>query len=416
MWAMGAPRAMTASIAVMAVLAGCQALSGLDDYGVTGPSSASASVTGGGGGAQTTGPGCAVAISAGDAHTCAIRNDGTLWCWGEARLLGIGRRESDASPVPAQVTALGMEVDAITCGASHSCALRNDGVLWCWGINDRGQIGNGVASRAIVVEPAPVSALGSGVSRAAVGGGHTCAVANGNLYCWGWNVAGELGIGADDLGGHPVPELVPSIDDAAEPALGEAHSCVRRSGGAVSCWGADGVGQLGQGTAGPLVASPKPVAGLAGVAFELEVGDDHGCARIAGSLRCWGANAYGELGAGFVEPGQIGDVDTFNNDVLDVSLGGAHSCAVLTSNKVYCWGANDRGQLGMEGSELPSEPIQIEALAGQVESLALGGRHSCALTRDAHVLCWGDDAKGQLGAGELLGMTATPVEAALPCP
>jgi alpha-tubulin suppressor-like RCC1 family protein len=133
------------------------------------------------------------AVSAGFYHTCALKTDGTLWCWGDntSGQLGLGT----ASTTPGQVTAGTAPWTVVTAGQSHTCALQADGTLWCWGENADGQLG--IGSNLPSAAPVVVTASPSSWSAVAAGGAHTCAVAgDGTLWCWGANVKGQLGIGS----------------------------------------------------------------------------------------------------------------------------------------------------------------------------------------------------------------------------
>lgn len=154
-------------------------------------------------------------------------------------------------------------------------------------------------------------------------------------------------------------------------------------------------------------AAGLAVVGLAEIACgasprvaELSAGGDATCARLAsGSLRCWGANPYGVLGAGLVEdvvtpPAPVRGID----DAIAIAVGAEHACAVRGSGRVACWGAGYQRQIGDGTQAEHRAPTPVLSLDDAV-AVTVGGTHSCALRRDGRILCWGDNAAGQLGDG-----------------
>jgi alpha-tubulin suppressor-like RCC1 family protein len=200
-----------------------------------------------------------MAIATGAAHACAIDAAGRARCWGGngRGQLGDGTTETRLAPVP--VEGAGGFV-AISAGTSHTCALGSDGSVWCWGENVAGQLGNG--------QPGPGPHIGSSVPvRAQVpvplvqieaGTGHTCGLAAaGAVYCWGWNVDGQ--IGDDELGDRATPARVQTPERFVRIAAGSASACGIRSDGRAFCWGRNEDGELGDG-AGIHHTFPWPVS------------------------------------------------------------------------------------------------------------------------------------------------------------
>jgi alpha-tubulin suppressor-like RCC1 family protein len=192
-------------------------------------------------------PGTCSAFGLGYYHTCAIQPPGTLWCWGRNNdgQLGLGVADIDAHPTPIQV---GTDTDwaAVTGGENITCALKTDGSLWCWGGNDDGQLGLGTID--MVQHPNP-SRVGTATWAAiAVGEDHVCGIRpDSSLWCWGENTWGQVGDGTS--GGNVLtPTRVGSSSDWTEIDLGEDHTCGVRTGGSTWCWGLNTVGQLGDGS------------------------------------------------------------------------------------------------------------------------------------------------------------------------
>jgi alpha-tubulin suppressor-like RCC1 family protein len=234
-----------------------------------------------------------------------VAADKSLLCWGanDQGQLGDGTRTDRAAPMPVEAgagppAAPLTDVAAVATGSAHTCAVRSDGAVLCWGAGDQGQLGDGsnsgraLAGAPLVKSGAPLSAVAI-----AAGAAHTCvAESGGEVWCWGNGERGQLGDGT--ASGAPTPTAVSSLPAAAAAvAAGGAHSCAALIDGRVFCWGADDQGQLGDGAT---VDSPTPVAvaALTG-AVQVAAGSAHSCARARdGSLWCWGSNRSGQLGDG----------------------------------------------------------------------------------------------------------------------
>lgn len=217
----------------------------------------------------------AVALSAGGDTICARTAKGKVRCW-------------DAGDTPATVPDLDDAV-AVAVGGSHVCALRAGGGVRCWGSDSDGQLGVGGAPGGASDVPLDVS-LPSAAAAIAAGGRHTCArLANGQLWCWGANDYGQLGIGTVDAAAEE-PTLVAGVDPSRALSLGADHSCLLGPAGQAWCWGAGGAGQLGLGEA---MSVPVPVKALApGPHRALSAGGSGACTVDAtGALWCWGGGA-----------------------------------------------------------------------------------------------------------------------------
>jgi alpha-tubulin suppressor-like RCC1 family protein len=185
------------------------------------------------------------ALAGGTEHVCATRADGTLWCWGQnlSGQLGQGSTDGLSHSSPLQVGALTTWTSP-SAGYQHSCAVKTDGTLWCWGYNGTGQLGDSSTTQ----RTSPVQ-VGSATtwSRASGGYGHTCATrTDGTLWCWGQNINGQLGDGSTTQRTSPVQ--VGSATTWSVPAAGWTHSCAVRTTGTLWCWGDNGSGQVGDGS------------------------------------------------------------------------------------------------------------------------------------------------------------------------
>ena len=340
----------------------------------------------------------AVAVSAGFEHTCALLSSGDVECWGANRFGQLGDGSSIDRRGPVRVQGLHGAAVAISAGGRHTCAVLARSEVECWGADYSGQVGDGrLQDRAGPVRVRGVSrAVGVSAGRA-----YTCAVERaGVVKCWGANAYGQLGNGT--VTARRLPTRVRNLRGrAVAVSASERHTCALIRGGAVACWGANGIGQLGDGSiANSHVA--VAVAGL-GPATSVATGIFHTCAlTAAGGVRCWGMNASGELGAGTVlrRPAPLRVAGMAG--AVEVSAGGGHTCARTGDGLVSCWGANNARQLGDRSRLDSSTPVKLSGLSTPAASVAAGDRHTCVVTEAAEVACWGANDGGQLGDGSLL--------------
>lgn len=299
-------------------------------------------------------------------------------------------------------------------GGQHTCAI-NNGMLSCWGWNANGQLGDGTTTDHH--SPVPVGALGSGVAEVAAGGigavtpspGHTCArKLDGTLWCWGANGNGQLGDGTT-MDKHLPVQVVALGNKVAEIAAGGATTCARKLDGTLWCWGNNMYGQLGNGTTTDS-SVPVQVTALAMEVAQVAVADNHTCARkLDGSLWCWGLNQYGGLGDGTTTNKSL-PVSVLAN-VAQAAVGQGWSCARKTDGTLWCWGYNAFGEVGDGTTTEKDTPAQVSALGVMVAGVA-GGLyyHNCAIKTNGTIWCWGKNNVGQLGDGTTTNQS-TPVQA-----
>jgi len=241
----------------------------------------------------------------------------------------------------------------------------------------------------------------TGVSQLWKGGGgpsfHSCVLTNsGGVKCWGNNDYGQLGDNSTTSGSIPV-DVSGLIGGATTVAVGFEHTCTLVSGGAVQCWGANGLGELGDSTATPRL-TPVAVSGLSSGGTAVATGWGHTCASVNGGAQCWGFNNSGQLGNNSTTKSLIPvAVNGLSSGVTATTTGYGHSCA-LVSGGVKCWGLNDNGQLGNNTTLKSLIPVAVSGLTSGVTAIATSYGHTCALVNGG-VQCWGYNSSGQLGNG-----------------
>jgi len=353
-------------------------------------------------------PGPARAISLGSKYSCALVAEGGVWCWGSNGSGQLGDDTTEDLKTPAPVTGLDGEVRALSAGDWHICAVLDGGRVRCWGENTHGQLGDGTR----VDRGAPVAVgLDIEVALVASGSHHTCAMsAAGELRCWGWNLYSQLG--PEGPGPFDTPQRVEGLEAPARTvSAGGSHTCATLEGGGLVCMGHNSYGQLGDGGNRHL-DTPTAVVEL-GAASAVSAGDSHTCALLeSGGVRCWGMNNYGALGDGTTDGSNLPvDVLGLGAGTLLLSAGGHHNCALSAAGGLQCWGSNGAGQLGDGTTDRSSSPVDVTGLGSGVIAVSAGGSgtHTCAVTQAGQVKCWGYNSYGQLGDGTTSNKS-TPVD------
>jgi len=360
---------------------------------------------------------CTQALAVGQNHTCVVRTDGDVMCWGANNN---GQMGSGSASGPLQevlpVTLPGERVaDAIHSGGEHVCVLAMD-ALWCWGRNNQNQVEPGGAT---VVPPqtmpvfAPPGAVGLGLE-------HSCVAEPGGpgLQCLGNNLNDELGGG----GGQPVDSELPVMQTIDELAIGDDHGCAR-AGGRVWCWGSDEYGQLGQN----MVAGPTPMkteVTLPSDATLIVAGSEHTCAVVADGMavRCWGRNNNGQLGDGSTTNRQLPTsiAGPPPSAVIAMDSSADTTCGLLTDGDLWCWGGLNASDLGLDVANttplsIPQRLPGIDALPEPVAGFGVGSRHLCVYASSGRLWCWGRNNTWQVGPAAELQVDA-PYELDLECP
>ena len=372
----------------------------------------------------------AVALSSGQYFTCALLDNGTVRCWGEGYVgrLGYGNEErigNDETPASAGPVDLGTGSGVLetAAGRTHTCARFANGTVRCWGEGTNGRLGYAstanVGDQANVGTAGTVNLGGQGAIQIATGEGDTCALfGDGTVRCWGLNNSGQLGYGnTESIGDNETPASVSSVSlggSAVQIAVGANHNCALLANGTVRCWGLNSSGQLGYGNTESIgdnetPGSVGPVA-FGGTAVRISAGGSHTCARLGeGTVRCWGLGTSGRLG--YANTTTIGDNEApsaagavgLGGSASLVAAGGSHTCATLANGTVRCWGLNSSGQLGYANTttigdnETPAAAGPVDLAGRNAVMVSTGELHTCALTNDHAVRCWGLGTSGRLG-------------------
>lgn len=346
---------------------------------------------------------CVISATAGSQHTCALLADHTVACWGDNGYgqLGVGDRDNRGG-TPERIVRVRLDEPAtsVVAGAFHTCATLVNGAVQCWGANSHGQLGvEATATASMRLSPSEPLRIARRTLRLAAGEGHTCALLeDGAVTCWGDNSVGQLG-------DAPTPRLpfheIGLGRSARSLAAGSQHTCALLSGNSVTCWGRHDEGQIAVVNDATLIAA----------------GGTTSCTVVErGQLACWGARAVSPDAGGAA----VGNVP------LDVAVGGGHTCVRLPDGRVKCWGENDEGQLGSGSTEpLLDGGARIDALPPlefgdgiRALSVVAGDAHTCAVFDDGTLRCWGFNRFGQLGIGSRqnrgnkpgqMGSSLTPV-------
>jgi alpha-tubulin suppressor-like RCC1 family protein len=355
------------------------------------------------------------AIAGGSRYSLALKDDGTVWAWGDNSFgqLGAGTNANRSTPVPVQVedsndpSGFLSGVNAIAAGASHSLALKDDGTVWAWGDNQLGQLGDGTTTSSST--PVQVSDL-DGVNAIAADFVFSLALKNdGTVWAWGSNTSGQAHrisgqLGDDEITSSSMPVEVGDLPGGVEAiTAGGTHGVALKDDGTVWAWGDNASGQLGDGTT-TSSSTPVQVSDLDGIEAIAAGGTYSLALKNDGTVWAWGDNQFGQLGDGTTTDGSpttcvyTGDGRTVSSSCTDsntplqmsevggitaVAAGGAHSLALKDDGTVWAWGSNQEGQLGNGTTTLGTNvmginaPMQVSGLDG-IKAIAAGGAHSLA--------------------------------------
>lgn len=364
-------------------------------------------------------------IGAGGDYTCGLAEDGSAYCWGGNTFGQLGDGTNTPSVTPVRVGGdADLRFSALATGDVHACGISaDDPYTYCWGGNDKGQLGAG--SFANQSQPQRVSGL-LNMQRISAGLRHTCAVSSiGWVYCWGDNRYDGLGAVSTELCAFAPCSSTPLLAADGMPfvavSVGVWHTCGIGESGAAHCWGLNNFGQLGSPTTGATSLAPLLVAGDFSFT-NISAGAYATCGLVStGASYCWGSNEFGALGDGSFEstsiPSPVSTTAQF--DVIEVQRHNSvwsFACALTGSGAASCWGMNSVGQLGVgaaaaqtcetgiAGVTFPCSNVPLP-VSGTWSALAVGREHVCALDGNGEFYCWGSNAAGQFGDGTTTSST-----------
>jgi alpha-tubulin suppressor-like RCC1 family protein len=344
-------------------------------------------------------------------------------------VVGCGRVSFDEHSDAGNDAPVACRMTQISAGEGHICALFADGTVQCWGNNNYGQLGEGQTT---LMSATPVQVLASpggpplrNVAQISMGAGWaSCArMTDGTAWCWGDNRSGELGDGTQAERHTPVQIMaspgVP-LTNVASIQVGEDNACAVLTDGSVWCWGANMYGQVGNPAAGgfalmPLQAVPSGMS----AAF---VSVQHACAWTpSGQLSCWGHGEGGRLGYGGSMDQQTPIPITLPNVESAASVY-RHTCAIAGGGNAYCWGYDNSGELG-DGATGTNQytpvtvhgPGNVGAFTSATE-IATADTFTCARRSDATIWCWGNNGTGGLGNGQQGVSSNVPIQVPLGVP
>ncbi len=354
-----------------------------------------------------------VSVSAGGNFTVAVKDDGTVWEWGNdySGQLGIGVWDNNNDtpyPTPWEVSGIS-GVTAVATGDMHVLAIKSDGTVWAWGNNYSGELGNGTYDYTDV--PQQVPSLSNVIAVSASNMLSIALKSDGTVWTWGNNDHGQLGNGTTQSSSIPVQ--VQGLSGVIAIAAGNPnYEVALKSDGTVWAWGANGNGQLGNGSSAYSVAGtdswvPVQVSGLTGI-VKISTNDHTLALKNDGTLWGWGSNGCGQIGAPvtgwcgnfwYTVPAQIGGV----SNIKTFAAGNGYSVVIENDGSVWTWGTNGScGNMGdgfedIETLDTHPNPGQVNSLSG-ITSVSASGS-TIVMKSDGTLWSWGCNGSGQIGNG-----------------
>jgi alpha-tubulin suppressor-like RCC1 family protein len=294
-------------------------------------------------------------------HTLAIRTNGTIWAWGNGDGGRLGTNDTVTRSSPVKVVGDSGVWTAVSAGGSSSQALRNNGTIWSWGNGFAGKLGSGNT----INTSSPVSVVGGFTDWCAVSSGYDFSIAlrrNGTAWGWGSGCFNQLGNQSTGYGScrcSPV-QVCGGFTDWCQVSTGRQHSIGVRTNGTIWGWGYNTCGRVGDNTVTNR-ASPVQVCGGFTDWCQVSAGLCHSMGvRLDGTVWAWGANGYGQLGNGTTTPSSspVSVVGGFT-DWCQVSAGSRQNLGLRTNGTIWAWGQNSNGQLGDGTTSSKCSPIQV---------------------------------------------------------
>ena len=348
-------------------------------------------------------------VQTGARHTCALTNGGVFKCWGDNSNSFFGNGESITLKFPKEVTVAGA-TKSIGLGGDHSCAISESQKLHCWGSNANGRTG---LNNTVSYTPMPVEVDGGGNwKEIAAGFTHTCGIkVDDTLWCWGQNDSGRTGLNIAGPSNTLVPTQISGGGSWKDVAIGFQGSCGIKSDDTLWCWGYNANGSLGSGTSGGSYLVPNQVSG-GGNWISVSLGDYHTCGiKSDNTLYCWGSNGSARTGLNTTAgealvPTPVSGGGTWKS----VSADESHTCGIKQDDTLWCWGSNANGRTGLStagGSTLV--PTEVSG-GGAWDRVQASYNSTCAIAQGGAMYCWGENTSTGLniGSGDTLVPTILP--------
>ena len=339
-------------------------------------------------------------IGSGINTNCALDENGEISCWGSGLYGKLGTGSTTGSDQPVFVSGVG-GYSQLTSGDDHTCAIKNNVDIYCWGGNFEGQFGSGNTSGSST--PILTTSFNSSIISIEAGGKHTCALlANGDMYCWGRGVDGQIGYNNATTTYSPQLVLLPRSAIAID--AGDSHTCAILDNNSMMCWGSNDFGQVGDGTTNQRDV-PVYVENFIGAnVYPIAVsgGSLHTCALLNdGSINCWGRNNNGQLGTYSGDSSSPVSISLGSNvSAMQITSNGGHNCVLLTNKTLNCWGQNNWGQVGDGTITNKFVPTYVEMENQEsVEYVSASKDGVCVVLENLKLSCWGANYDGQVGDG-----------------
>ncbi|MCH9663167.1 MAG: hypothetical protein K0U66_05855 [Gammaproteobacteria bacterium] len=374
-------------------------------------------------------------FASGGTHNCLIDVHGHLHCWGNNSEYQLGRKSYSKQSFTMGMLSVGSCWKSVGAGFKHSCAIYTDGSLLCWGNNQYGQLGIGnnleQEDRVHVGEDNDWHQVSSGYSM------HTCAIkTDESMHCWGLGAYGSLGSG--NLKTYIEPKRTAGEGGWKNVSTGFLHTCAIKHDDSLHCWGHNEAGQVGANDR-QIQASPVQI-GTDKDWKNVSPGAFHTCAvKTNGQLWCWGLAKNGRLGLGDIDSADVAAVESFSpekegilyqyfntqvnvvnrpvrvgtaSNWKQVSSGSNYSCAIDTDARMWCWGNNKFGQLGRGSGKDRLVPSEVES-DEKWEFVSAGYLHNCAVSKEAKLYCWGDNRMGAVDYGSQDYLVGRPAKTSI---
>jgi alpha-tubulin suppressor-like RCC1 family protein len=336
-------------------------------------------------------------VSCGTQHTAAIKNDGTLWMWGQNSFGELGDNTITIKSSPVQTVAFGTNWNSVSCGNGFTAAIKKDGTLWMWGSNGQGRIGDNTTTNRS--SPIQTIAFGTNWSSVSCVGQFVGAIkTDGTLWCWGYNIYGQLGDNTSVSRSSPV-QTITGGTNWSKISCGGNHIAAIKTDGTLWCWGYN-YGALGDNT---VVNKSSPIQTVAGGVNWSTVSCGYfytAATKTDGTLWLWGAGSSGQLGIDKYYKYSPSMVDSQTNWLTtNSSKHTGFKAAIKTDGTLWLWGTGGNGQLGNNTVVSVISPVQTISDGTNWRSFSTGGTFCAAIKTDGTLWTWGNNNNGYLGDG-----------------